>query len=399
MVGVVSVLGVMASLFWLGLWLATVRHRDAVIRLADLPAEAPGGGWPSLAVVFAARNEEEAVGPATRSFLAQDYPGLEVIAVDDRSTDATGAILDAIAAGEDRLRVVHVRELPGGWLGKTHALQSAFEATSATWLLFSDADVILAPGALRRAVAWAGCEGIDHMAVMFDTVTEHEGERMFLAFFGLISDVYAPRWQVAARASRTYVGVGAFNLVRAEAFHAIGGFHRVAFSVDDDMRLGQALKVAGYASRLVVGRGVVSVRWQVGLAGMIRGLEKNSFAVVDYRLPVAALATLAIVVLGMAPHAGVFVGPWWTRALCVVGIGSVALLLGGSEGQSGVTWRHALTLPIGAFACAIALVRSTWLTLWRGGVRWRDHHYPLAELRAHVRRRNAWASEVWRSTR
>src|SRR5918997_1721193 len=145
MVGVVSALGVMASLFWIGLWLATVSHRKGVVRLADLPTEAPEGGWPSLAILFAARNEEEAVGPATRSFLAQDYPGLEVIAVDDRSTDATGAILDAIAAGEDRLRVVHVRELPAGWLGKTNALQMASEATSATWLLFSDADVILAP--------------------------------------------------------------------------------------------------------------------------------------------------------------------------------------------------------------------------------------------------------------
>ena len=279
-----------------------------------------------------------------------------MIAVDDRSTDATGAILDAIAAEEDRLRVVHVRELPGGWLGKTHALQSASEATSATWLLFSDADVILAPGALRRAVAWAEREGIDHVAVMFDVVTEGEGERIFLAFFGLMAAIYAPRWQVAARASRTHVGVGAFNLVRAEAFHAIGGFRRVALSVDDDMRLGQALKVAGYATRLVVGRGAVSVRWQVGLAGMIRGLEKNSFAVLDYRLPVALLALLAIVVIGMAPHAGLFVGPWWSRALCAVGIGSVALLLADPNGQSGVPWRHALTLPISAFVCAIALV-------------------------------------------
>ena len=198
MAAVVSVLGVMASLFWLGLWLATVRHREAVVRLADLPTEAPEGGWPSLAILFAARDEEEAVGPATRSFLAQDYPGLEVIAVDDRSTDATGAILDAIAAKEDRLRVVHVRELPGGWLGKTHALQSASEATSATWLLFSDADVILAPDALRRAVAWAEREGIDHVAVMFDVVTEDEGERIFLAFFALSALIYAPRWRVAA---------------------------------------------------------------------------------------------------------------------------------------------------------------------------------------------------------
>ena len=173
----------------------------------------------------------------------------------------------------------------------------------------------------------------------------------------------------------------------------------MALSVDDDMRLGQALKVAGYATRLVVGRGAVSVRWQVGLAGMIRGLEKNFFAGVDFRLPVACFAMLAIVVLGMAPHAGLFVGPWWARALCVVGIGSVALLLGGAEGQSGV---GLASRPDAADQRVRVCDRPRALDLAHlvaGGVRWRDHHYPLAELRAHVRMRNAWASEVWRSTR
>ena len=159
------------------------------------------------------------------------------------------------------------------------------------------------------------------------------------------------------------------------------------------------MKVAGYATRLVVGRGAVSVRWQVGLGGMIRGLEKNFFAVLDYRLPVALFALLAIVVIGMAPHAGLFVGPWWARALCAVGIGSVALLLGGPEGQSGVAWRHALTLPISAFVVRGRPRALDLAHLVAGGGPLARSPLSARGAPAHVRMRNAWASEVWRSTR
>ena len=99
------------------------------------------------------------------------------------------------------------------------------------------------------------------------------------------------------------------------------------------------------------------------------------------------------------PHVGVFVGPWWTRLVCGSGIAATAVILGLGRGQNGVHWYHALGLPVGALAFALAMLRSVYFTLRQGGVRWRDHHYPLSELKAHVRQRNAWARELWRSTR
>jgi glycosyltransferase involved in cell wall biosynthesis len=396
---VVAGLGCLATVFWVLQLVEAIRFAGRAIWLRTIAAERPPGGWPTLAVIFAARNESEMVERATRSLLAQDYPDLTLIAVDDRSTDGTGAILDAIAAADPRLKVIHIKELPGGWLGKTHALHAAAATSSADWLLFTDADVVFAPDTLRRALTLAGSGPIDHLALVPDVVTETFGERIFLAMFLLMFNAYAPPRKVSHFRSKVSAGVGAFNLVRASSLQAIGGFRRLALSVDEDMRLGQALKYAGYRGAIVLGEGLVSVRWQVGLGGMIRGLEKNFFAGAEYRLSIVAVAVFAIIVLGMAPHAGVFVGPGWMRWVCALGVGAVAAILALMRRPGGVAWYHGLLLPLGALACLVALVRSAALAVHRRGIRWRDHHYPLDELRAHVQMRDQWTREVWRSTR
>jgi glycosyltransferase involved in cell wall biosynthesis len=375
-----------------------IRYRARDVWLDTLPADPPRDGWPGVAVIFAARNEAARVEQATRSLLDQDYPHLELIAVDDRSTDGTGAILDALAVEDRRLRVVHIPDLPPGWLGKTHALQAAAGETPARWLLFTDADVVFAPGALRRAIALAEREQLDHVAVTPDVETEGVGERVFLAMFILMLNTYAPPRKVSDPRSKAAMGVGAFNLVRAEAFRAIGGFRRIALSVDEDMRLGQALKYAGYRAGVVMGKGMVSVRWQVGLGGMIRGLEKNFFAGAEYRLSMVAVGVFGLLVIGVAPYLALFVGPIPTRIFSALGITAVALILAAMRRQGGVAWYHALLLPVGALACVAALLRSAALAVRRGGIRWRDRLYPLDQLREHVRLRDAWTREVWRST-
>src|SRR6202030_1114601 len=143
---------------------------------------------------------------------------------------------------------------------------------------------------------------------------------MFLLMF----NAYSPPRKVSQFGSKVSAGIGAFNMVRAETFRAIGGFRRLALSVDEDMRLGQALKFAGYRGAIVLGKGLVSVRWQVGLGGMIRGLAKNFFRGAEYKPSLVAVAVFAIIALGMAPHAGGFVAPWWTRGVCALGVGAIA---------------------------------------------------------------------------
>ena len=199
---VVSVLGLVGSATWLGHLVHLARHRALAIFLEDLPEAVPPEGWPSLAVLFAARDEAEGVELACRSMLGQGYPGLEVIAVDDRSTDGTGSILDRLALQEPRLRVVHVAELPAGWLGKTNALQLGSASTGARWLLLTDADVILAPGALKKAVALAESNGLAHLTVAPEVTTGSNGERLFLALFGVLFSMYAPIGKIGEMRSK-----------------------------------------------------------------------------------------------------------------------------------------------------------------------------------------------------
>jgi hypothetical protein len=394
-----SALGVLGSVVWVAFAVSAARHRKGIRHLAALSDAEPEEGWPSLAVVFAARDEAGQVEAAARSMLRLDYPGLRVIAVEDRSADGTGAILDRIAAEDARLTVVHVATLPDGWLGKTHALQAGADASDAEWILFTDADVIFAPGSLRRALAFAVRERADHVTVPPNVPTEGLGERLFLAMFQAALAMHGPGWRVEDDRGRASMGIGAFNLVRSESLRGIGGFRRLALSVDDDMQLGRALKWSGRRSRVVLGGSEVSVRWQVGLGGMVRGLEKNFFAAARFRVVAVVLATMVIYVLGAAPFAGLFVGPIWSRVICAVGVATIAVAAGRLGVQSGVKWYHGLLLPVGAAFCMVALWRSTALTLVRGGVNWRGHLYPLDQLRDHVRRREAWMAELWRSTR
>ena len=408
----ITLSGVVGSILWISQLAYLIRHRKKAVFLADLelprkPTRDLDGlddrGWPSVAILFAARDEASGVEAAVRSMLAEveDDPGTRLIAVDDRSVDGTGAILDRLAEAHPRLEVVHITELPKDWLGKTHALQRGSESPGAQtrWLLFTDADVVFQPGTIRKAVAYAETMGVDQITVGPEVDTRSVGERIFLSLFGLLFSLHVPIGRLSDRRSRVHIGVGAFNLVRAEAFRAIGGFRHLSLSIDDDMRLGQTLKYAGYSMRLLLGRDAISVRWQVGTWGMIRGLEKNFFAGLKFQLSRVFVVMAGIFTLGIAPFGALIVGPTGTRVIAAAGVTAILVILVASGRQSRIGWYYGFLLPAAAVLMMITLGRSVVLTLVQGGVNWRNHHYPLTTLKLHVQQRDEWLEEVWQSTR
>ncbi len=155
------------ALFWLTHGLRVAYGAIRLPWIKDF-APAPDAECPRVSILFAARDEEEKLPAALATLMEIDYPNLEVIAVDDRSKDATARILDEFAAAHPRLHVVHITQLPAGWLGKPHALQKAYQASTGDWLLFTDADVRFKPDILRRAMALAKARGLDHLTLLGD---------------------------------------------------------------------------------------------------------------------------------------------------------------------------------------------------------------------------------------
>jgi len=350
---------------------------------------------PRVSIVVPARDEQENVAAALASFAAQDYQNLEVLAVDDRSGDATGEIMDraaceAIAARPSlRFEVMHVRELPPGWLGKTHAMWLAGQRASGDWILFTDADIKLRADAIRRALVYAEEVKADHLVLFPTHALETVGESMAIANFHMLFLFGHRPWKVSDPKSGDSMGLGAFNLVRRQVYEDIGTFRALRLAVVDDVKLGDLVKSRGFKQDNVLGPGLLNLRWGHGARGIVRNLTKNLFAVLDYRWTRALGAFLLLVALNLFPFLGVWLAPAWSKAGFVIAIAAIAALYVGLYGISRISPAYALLHPVNSLIIAYALVRSMAATLWHGGVVWRGTKYSLEELRAGSREQEA----------
>ena len=343
----------------------------------------PSVPHPRVSVIVAARQEADTIEPALASVLAQDYPNYEVIAINDRSEDATGAILDRMAAAiPSRLSVVHVKELPPGWLGKNHALYLGTERASGTIYLFTDADVVMAPDTLSRAVARMQQAKADHVVVIPRIVTPHMGVEAFVSLFVIGFGLWYHIWKAPNPRSKFFVGIGAFNMVHAEVYRRAGTHRAIALRPDDDMKLGKLIKLAGFRQDLVNGIRGVSVAWYPSLRALVAGLMKNAFAGLDYRLWKLAAAVCFIGLVRVWPWAALAVthGPVRAIYLAIVGL-ILAMAWDNARFNRFHPWIGLLE-PFAACLLIFIVLRSAAVTLRQGGIRWRGTLYPLDELRS-----------------
>lgn len=358
------------------------------IGAAGLPP-LPAGEGPHLTVIVPACNEEDSIQATLRSLLASTGLRLEIIAVDDRSTDRTGALMDQVAAealccgGPHRLRVMHVSELPSGWLGKPHALALAARQATAPWLLFTDGDVLFHPQALALGLGYALAQNADHLVLVPTLILKSTGEAAMLAAMNVLAQWTVHIWKVADPRARDFIGVGGFNLVRREVYTRLGGFEALRMEVVDDLRFGWMVKHSGYAQRVALGPGLVRIRWLQGTLGVVRLTEKNGFAIYRYRVGFALLASLGIALSVVLPLAAIAAGGWALTAGLLTYL-SIGLTYQANRHATQVSpWLAVFFAPCAAIVI-FAMLRSMVLTLVRNGVNWRGTHYPLDELRRHA---------------
>jgi GT2 family glycosyltransferase len=363
----------------------TVRYIPTLPDLTELEWDSSPRDGATLTVVVPARDEAAKIAATLDALLLADYTALKILLVDDRSTDATGTIMDAYvrqqAIGKQpTLEVIHMKTLPAGWLGKTHAMSVATQQSHSEYVLFTDADVLFSPSVLRRAVAYAEQSRADHLVVLPTMQVMTRGEGIVLGFFQVLG-IWASRlWRVSdVASSRDFVGVGAFNLVRRAAFESIGGWAPQRMAVLEDVTLGRRMKLAGMRQRVAYAPGLVLVHWASGAIGLVRVMTKNLFSSCNFR-PLLMLGACGwIMVFCLAPLAAL---AWWPTLLpgllVLCCIGAIYRVMGA---VSRIDARYAWLYPLGAAAFVWAMLRSMMVVLWRGGVVWRGTFYALHELR------------------
>ena len=336
-----------------------------------------------VTIVVPAKDEQESIEQCLSSLLALEYHNCEIIAIDDRSSDQTGPIMDRLAGHEPaRLKVIHVTEMPSGWLGKTHAMWKGAEAATGDWILFTDGDVVFGPDALRRAVTYAEKAGADHLVLFPTLIMKSPGERMILSSFQAMFTLWQRPWKVHDSKSNDYLGAGAFSLIRRDAYQEIGTYEALRLEVLDDMMLGKAVKEHGLTQHCVFGRDLIRLRWAKGAFGVVNNLTKNLFSLLQFNWLYAIAAACILAFFNLGIPVGIVFAPGIAKLGFLLAFGIIAALYFGMSKRVDLSPGYFLLYPVAAALFIFAIFRSMIVTLRQGGVVWRGTKYSLEQLRA-----------------
>jgi len=359
-----------------------VRAYTATDGWVRVPAVASLADAPALSIVVPARNEERSIERCVRSLLAQTLDDYDVIVVDDRSEDRTGAILAELAREDARLRVIRGAPLPDGWVGKPWALAQGVRAARGEWLLFTDADTWHAPHASASALAFARERGADVLTLWTHQELGSWGERavlpstlaMVMLGSGTMAQINDPADHEHALANGQYV------LVSRAAHEALGGFEALRGEIVEDVAFARRLKADG-RFRLVLadGASLVRVRMYTSLRELWHGFTKNMYLGASGDLRMLAGAAVFLSLLSVVPAALAVDGIARRRPLraleallCLAN--GIAVEAYGLR-KTGIPRELSLYAPIGYAICGAILVNSTLRTLTGRGVEWRGRRY------------------------
>ncbi|RIW33598.1 glycosyltransferase [Bacillus salacetis] len=351
-------------------------------RLEKVPAEYHG---PFLSIIVPARNEAHTIGRSLLTQLKLKYNNIEWIIVNDRSTDETRQEIERIAKMDDRIKTLHLNELPEGWLGKNHALYQGYLHSEGDLLLFTDADVHFHPDSVSKAVKALQNEKADHLTAAPSLTAQGFWLQTFIAFFLFGFTYYKRPWKANDQNSRIGMGIGAFNLMTRSGYETIGTHESLRNRPDDDLQLGAKVKEHGLEQRMVTAIGLLSVEWYPTLRSALQGLEKNTFAGLYYRYSMVILAVAGVFFSQVFPFLALLSSDTAVRLLSLTVITLIffsyfIVIKKMTDFHAGLFF----VLPVTALIFIFSIIRAVALTFLRGGVIWRGTKYSLKELRRKI---------------
>lgn len=302
-----------AFMIFIGMvWL--VHHVFYTLAIRQLPKLSPtmkpgtGSNLPKVSVIVPARDEERNIGRCLHTLLAQDYPDLEIIVVDDRSKDRTAEMVEELAARDPRLKLLRNRELPTGWTGKNHAIHLALERAGGEYLVFVDADTWYHPRAISEIVSYAMRENADMISLAggyhHGSFWEKTLQPVIVAFMGLCVRL----WKVNDPASSSAFAAGHFIFVKRQAYDRIGGHAAVSGCLLEDFALASLIKQGGMTLRVVHAPWLMRVRMYHGFRETCRGWTRIFQASIGQAPSRAWAGSVEIVIFGFMPWVGLGVG-------------------------------------------------------------------------------------------
>ncbi|MDR3586286.1 MAG: glycosyltransferase family 2 protein [Desulfosporosinus sp.] len=370
------VIASISAITWLGLGLLfyMTMHNKPIFRGTAFSGKEIT--YPSLSIVIAACNEEESIEQTVTRLLNQDYPGLELIVVNDRSTDSTGVILAELDIKYSQLKVITITALPPNWLGKNHAVHQGAKHATGAWILLTDADVMFSPDSLKKTISYALEHKLDHLTILPDVVNRGFFFRGFFSLFMFSMTV--------TFATKRCAGFATFNLLKRSVYEAIGGYEAIAMQVIDDFSLGQLVVKQGYRQNFGYSKGLTSVKFYDSLSATFKGFEKNFFGCTNYSVTGLLLTCCLILFLHVYPFVGLLFGPQLARVLCGVPVITVFIIYHYGNRYIDAPTVNFFIHPISALLYIGVLLNSMIKTLRQGGINWRGTFYSLKELRKYT---------------
>src|SRR6266536_679339 len=338
---------------------------------------------PLVSVLVPARNEQHRVlADCIRSILAQDYGRFEVIAVNDRSTDATEAILETLAKSDDRLRVIEGEQPPAGWLGKPYAMQQAFNHARGEWILATDADMIFDKAALRTAVD-STLEGKgDAMTLIPHFEVSSFWERVMIPTWAWVLLMFTLFYRISNPKTQAAVGIGGFFLMRRAMLDRVGGYEALKDEVLEDVRLAEMIKRSGARLFTEYAPNLLSTRMYRNFGEMWECSTKNWFSGMKFSLPFALWCVLSLYLMSVVPllialasaigiAAGVSADLWLLFIPAALSWLLQVLVLAMVSLCSEVSPAYALTAPLGLSLLYAMLFDSSIRITTGKGVTWK----------------------------
>jgi len=369
-----------ASVVMLYILLTTLYNLRYMPRLpGDDPLPEPA---PLVSVLVPARNEERNIGACLASLAAQDYPNLEILVLDDDSSDATATIVETMARNDGRIRLLRGQPLQPGWHGKAWACHQLAQAARGQWLLFADADTRHRPDSVSSALAMVRGRNLDLLSLIPDMGLKGFWERVMMSVIPLVFVGCVPHFVFTRTRQPVLAGaIGPFMLFRRETYERFGGHEAVRSDIVEDVFIARWVKRVGGRIALADGVDTLRVDFYNGFRETWNGLSKSAFAALDYSLVGTLAAITAFLALFLWPYALVYQA--WRTGLTDLAHFSLPLTqiilawvaMWFIDGRFAIPRRYAMLVGLTVIMAALFCLNSIASSLFGAGTVWKGRAY------------------------